>query len=65
MAIQTALPETGFVRLPLILSVIPVGRTTWWEGVRDKKFPPSYKIGKITVWRAEDIRKLINDVVGQ
>ncbi len=27
------IPETGFVRLPAILKVIPVGKTTWWEGV--------------------------------
>ncbi|MHA6896909.1 helix-turn-helix transcriptional regulator [Ralstonia pseudosolanacearum] len=55
------LPETGFVRLPQILSLIPISRSAWWAGVRDGKFPKGIKLGsKTTVWRAEDIRALIN-----
>ncbi|MGA3846860.1 helix-turn-helix transcriptional regulator [Ralstonia nicotianae] len=55
------LPETGFVRLPQILSLIPISRSAWWAGVREGKFPKGIKLGsKTTVWRAEDIRALIN-----
>ena len=54
------LPETGFVRLPQILSLIPISRSAWWAGVREGKFPQGLKLGsKTTVWRAEDIRNLI------
>ena len=54
------LPETGFVRLPQILSLIPISRSAWWAGIREGKFPQSIKLGsKTTVWRAEDIRHLI------
>ncbi len=54
------LPETGFVRLPQILSLIPISRSAWWAGVREGKFPQGIKLGsKTTVWRAEDIRNLI------
>ena len=54
------LPETGFVRLPQILSLIPISRSTWWAGIREGKFPQGIKLGsKTTVWRAEDIRNLI------
>ena len=54
------LPETGFVRLPQILSLIPISRSAWWAGIRDGKFPQGIKLGsKTTVWRAEDIRHLI------
>lgn len=53
-------PETGFVRLPTILAVFPVGRSTWWAGVRKKIYPQPVKLGpQITAWRAEDIRALI------
>ncbi len=57
----TNLPNTGFLRLPQVLSLIPVSRSTWWEGVRRKKFPqPTRHLGaRITVWRVEDIRALI------
>ena len=56
----TQLPAVGFVRLRGILSVIPVGRSTWWEGVRTGKFPRPVKLSpRVTAWRVEDIRRLI------
>ena len=58
---RPALPETVFVRLPQILSLIPISRSAWWAGIREGKFPKGIKLGtKTTVWRAEDIRALIN-----
>ena len=55
------IPETGFVRLPSILAVYPVGKSTWWQGVRDGRYPkPTKALGqRITAWRAEDILALI------
>ncbi len=58
------LPETGFLRLRDILSPrgpIPVSKSTWWQGVKDGRFPKPVKLGaRITVWRAEDIRRLLD-----
>lgn len=70
MAQVIQLPETGFLRLtqiignrkadPPIPAVIPVGRSTWWEGVRAGKYPQPVKLGpKTTAWKVEDIRALI------
>ena len=57
---RPTLPETGFVRLPQILTLIPISRSAWWAGIREGKFPQGIKLGnKTTVWRAEDIRNLI------
>lgn len=54
------LPETGFLRLPEILKVYPVSKSTWWAGVKDGRFPKSVKLSEnITAWRVEDIRTLI------
>jgi len=54
------LPETGFVRLPTVLKVFPVSKSTWWAGVKAKLYPQPVKLGpKITAWRVEDIRQLI------
>jgi predicted DNA-binding transcriptional regulator AlpA len=57
---QYTLPETGFVRLPQVLKVFPVSKSTWWAGVKDGRFPQPVKLGpKMTAWRVEDIRELI------
>ncbi len=39
---------------------IPVGKSTWWEGVKSGRFPQPIKLGpRITVWREEDIEALL------
>jgi predicted DNA-binding transcriptional regulator AlpA len=55
-----SLPETGFVRLPQVLRVIPLGKTSWWKGVKSGRFPKPVKLSaRCTAWRAEEIRALI------
>lgn len=55
-----ALPDAGLVRLPDILRIYPVSRSTWWAGVKSGRYPRSVKLGpRITAWRVEDIRALI------
>lgn len=59
-------PETGFVRLPDVLSVIPLGKTSWWEGVKSGRFPKPVKLSpRCTAWKAEDIRELIRKLSEQ
>jgi len=69
MSIVT-LPETGFLRVgqivgdskanPPVPALVPVGKSTWWQGVRDGRFPKPVKLSqRVTAWRAEDIRNLI------
>ena len=66
------IPETGFLRLwqiigddrrePPALPLIPVKKSTWWDGVRKGRFPKPLKLGpRTTVWRVEDIRDLIKN----
>jgi prophage regulatory protein len=65
-----SLPEAGYVRLPQIIGdkranppippVIPVSKSTWWEGIRAGRFPKPVKLGpRITAWRVDDIRALL------
>jgi len=68
------LPETGFLRLsqiignpkakPPIPALIPVSKSTWWQGVKTQRYPqPVRTLGqRITAWRCEDIRALIDRV---
>ncbi|EHL32306.1 helix-turn-helix transcriptional regulator [Legionella drancourtii] len=64
---MSKLPQTGFLRLAQILgsskypALIPVSKSTWWEGVKTGRFPQPIKLGpRITAWRVEDILKLID-----
>lgn len=57
---EKVLPDSGFVRLPAILKVFPVSRSTWWSGVSSGKYPSSVKLSeRVTAWKVEDIRALI------
>lgn len=62
------IPETGFLRIWQIVGnqkqgippLIPIGRTTFLNGVKSGKYPKPVKLGqRTTAWRAEDIRALI------
>lgn len=71
-----SLPETGFLRLPQIIgdpkanppvpAIIPVKKSTWWAGCKSGRFPKPFRFGqRITVWRVEDIRQLIETTSAQ
>jgi prophage regulatory protein len=48
------------VRLPVILAHYPVGRSTWWAGVKAGRFPAPVKLGpRVTAWPVDAIRELI------
>jgi prophage regulatory protein len=68
MIAQRAFPSDGFVRLSSILAPkgpIPVSKSTWWAGVKSRRFPQPVKLGpRITAWRARDIQRLIEGMGG-
>ena len=51
------LPETGYLRVtqivgdrrakPPIPAIIPIGKSTWWAGVKKGRFPKPIKLGPI------------------
>ncbi len=59
------LPETGYVRQSqLIPAVLPFSGTTLWRKVKDGSFPAPTKLSpRVTAWRAEDVRKYLDDPV--
>lgn len=70
MHYHNSLPETGYLRIKQIIGdkkakpplppIIPIGRSSWWDGVKKGKFPKPVKIGeRTTAWKVEDIKNLI------
>ncbi len=60
--------QTGFFRLSQIVgdkkrgipALIPVSKSSWWNGVKSGKYPASVKLSeRTTAWRVEDILALI------
>lgn len=69
------MPQTGFIRInqilgnpkaqPPIPAIIPVSKSTFWQGVKEGRYPQPVKLGKrCTAWRVEDIRRYIESVGG-
>ena len=47
-------------RIKQVLEVIPVSKTTWWNGVRDGRFPKPIKNGRMTFWKSEDLESFMD-----
>jgi len=53
----------AFLRLPQVLELIPIGKSTLWQKIKDGKFPKQIKLGsKISVWKASDVYAYIEQV---
>lgn len=64
----TCLPPAGFLRLPQIVgdsklgipAIIPVSKSTWFEGIKSGRYPAGVKLSeRCTAWRVSDILALI------
>lgn len=56
----STLPAHGFLRLPDVLKVIPVSRSTWYKGISEGKYPQPTHLGpNLSVWKVQEIRDLI------
>ncbi len=65
--------HSAFLRLPQIVgnpdakppipALIPIGKSTWWQWVRDGKAPAPVKLGpRTTAWKSADISALIESL---
>lgn len=53
------LPNEGLVRLPIVLKVLGIKRTAFYDGIRKGYYPKPVKLGpRISAWRVEEIREL-------
>ena len=60
-ASELKLPDTGFLRQPQVLAFVPISKSTLWRRVQARTFPEPVKLSvRVTVWRAEDIRRWID-----
>ena len=56
-------PTTGFLRLKQVLQFIPIGKTAWYAGIKEGRFPKPIQLSARTaVYRAQDIAALIDKI---
>ena len=67
------IPETGYIRLAQILGspkagitpIIPVSKSTWYQGVKSGKYPKPSKISeRCSAYLRSDIIELLNKLKG-
>jgi predicted DNA-binding transcriptional regulator AlpA len=55
-----SLTKDVLLRLPQVLSIIPIPKSSWWRGVKEGRYPRGIKLGeRTTAWRASEIDALI------
>ena len=70
MAATDQLPSKALLRLkqiigdpdakPPIPPIVPIGKSSWWAGVRSGRYPAPVKLGpRTTAWRVSDVLALI------
>jgi prophage regulatory protein len=51
--------DIKFLRLPKVLEMVPVSKSTWWAGVKSGNYPKPVKLSRrTTAWLREDIEAL-------
>jgi len=55
--------DLGLIRAAEICKLLTISESSWWRGVKSKKFPPPIRIGsqRLALWRIRDIKALVND----
>ena len=59
---QTHQQQDRLLRLPEVLELIPVSKTSWWNGIKEGFYPPGVKLGPRTrAWALNDIMELVEN----
>ena len=63
MSDTSSILSKRLLRINQVLALVPVGRSSWWEGCRTGRYPKPVKLGpRTTAWRAEDIAVFIESL---
>ncbi len=54
--------DEGLVAIDQVLSVVPISRRTWYNGIKAGKYPKPVKLGRLNAWRVSDIRQMLADL---
>lgn len=52
------------MRLPQVLEVVPVSKSTWWNWCKQGIAPAPVRLGRTTCWRESDVMALMQQREG-
>ena len=56
-------PFDPLIRLPQVLQILPIGKSSFWKMIAEGRAPKGLKIGaKTTCWKLSSIQKLVDDL---
>jgi len=57
---MTGHANKGLLRLPEVLKIVPVSRSTWYLGVKNREYPAPVKIGRrASAWHRHEVEALV------
>jgi prophage regulatory protein len=57
------LPDEGFVRLPSVLSVLGISKSSFYAGIKSGKFPKGKLLSeRCRVWPVSEVRNLLTQI---
>jgi prophage regulatory protein len=57
------LPDEGFCRLPSVLSVMGISKTSFYAGIKSGKYPKGKLLSeRCRVWSVSEIRNLLSQI---
>lgn len=55
--------ELRFLRLAEVLTIIPVSKSVWYQGIKDGIYPAAVHLSRATMaWRSTDIARLADRI---
>jgi len=51
----------GTSRIKQVLEIVPISQSALWKWIKEDRFPPPVKVGKVSFWRNRDILKWLKD----
>ena len=60
---KNTLPTTGFVRLPVVLSLIPISKSSFYDGIKKGIYPRPVKLSaRTSAWEVQGIWDLVEKI---
>jgi prophage regulatory protein len=60
------LPNEGFCRLPSILAVLQISKSSFLKGIKEGRYPPGKLLTPRTrVWGVEEVRSMLDAIKGE